>query len=378
MNKSEKSSKKRSNKILIVGPLPPPYFGVPIMLEALSRLSSSNYSIQTLDIKFNTSVTNIEKFTIKKIFLFVNYCFQLNKKFNSECYDAVIFAHSFHLSAFIKDTIFISIALLHHSKVILYAHGQKFDSFYYSLNNLFKGFVDFYIHRTTLIVTTGQSLLKEYTKWNRYAKIDYVHNFVPDNFPKVKSNHDEQFPVTVLFLSAITRSKGIFLLLDAIKLLKEESDRIQFRICGDYIHKFFDEQKKIFKFLQESKINNIQIVGRVDGMEKIKEFSNADIFVFPTLNDAFGLVNLEAMSASLPIITTSQGAILEYITDQVNGFIVPENDAFFLADKIKFLVYHPEIRLKMGLENRQKYLALYAGKQYYAKWDLIVKNVIGV
>jgi glycosyltransferase involved in cell wall biosynthesis len=73
----------------------------------------------------------------------------------------------------------------------------------------------------------------------------------------------------------------------------------------------------------------------------------ADVFVFPTLGDIWGLVINEAMSAGLPIITTSAaGASADLIKD--NGFIVPPGDTETLSDRLIEISTKDKLREEMG------------------------------
>lgn len=86
-------------------------------------------------------------------------------------------------------------------------------------------------------------------------------------------------------------------------------------------------------------------------------FDNADIFVFPTYyyNECFPLVLLEAMEHAVPCISTREGGVSAIIEDGVNGFMVEKRDANALADRIEFLLTHPEERTHMGIAGRQKF-----------------------
>ncbi|MEM4389308.1 MAG: glycosyltransferase family 4 protein [Candidatus Micrarchaeia archaeon] len=61
-------------------------------------------------------------------------------------------------------------------------------------------------------------------------------------------------------------------------------------------------------------------------------FSDADIFVVPTYQDSFGLVNLEAMSAGLPVVATDLFALPEMVEDGRNGFLLPCPIPYFRPD----------------------------------------------
>lgn len=84
-------------------------------------------------------------------------------------------------------------------------------------------------------------------------------------------------------------------------------------------------------------------------------FENADIFIFPTLNEAFGLVLLEAMEHALPCIATDEGGISDIVDDGKTGFIVSKRNSEVLADKIEYLLNHPEERMRMGKNGYRKF-----------------------
>jgi glycosyltransferase involved in cell wall biosynthesis len=82
---------------------------------------------------------------------------------------------------------------------------------------------------------------------------------------------------------------------------------------------------------------------------------SADILAHPSLNDCFPLVLLEAMSLSLPVISTFEGAIPEIVDNEISGFLVPSKDPKSLAEKLEILIKEPELRRKLGAAGRLKY-----------------------
>lgn len=89
--------------------------------------------------------------------------------------------------------------------------------------------------------------------------------------------------------------------------------------------------------------------------EEKKHSKNADIFIFPTLNEAFGFVLLEAMEHALPCIATDEGGISDIVDEGETGFIVSKRNANILADKIEYLLIHPEERMRMGKLGYKKF-----------------------
>ena len=93
-------------------------------------------------------------------------------------------------------------------------------------------------------------------------------------------------------------------------------------------------------------INN---VGTRPFSELYKIYSQASVFVLPTIEDGFGNVIVEAMACGVPVIATTNCGAADIITDGVDGFIIPIRDIRALRDKIIFLYENPEIREQMAV-----------------------------
>ena len=100
--------------------------------------------------------------------------------------------------------------------------------------------------------------------------------------------------------------------------------------------------------------------------KKIKFFRTSDIFVFPTYyeRETFGIVNIEAMSWGLPVISSTEGAIPEIVQDGVTGFIVNPKSPEEIADKIMILINNSDLRIKMGMKGREVYKSKYTPESY--------------
>jgi glycosyltransferase involved in cell wall biosynthesis len=92
----------------------------------------------------------------------------------------------------------------------------------------------------------------------------------------------------------------------------------------------------------------VRVRPRVDRDELHAELARADLFVFPTLSEGFGNALLEAMAASLPIVTTPFGAAVDLLRDGVNAAVVPPADAAALAARIEALMADGPARAALG------------------------------
>lgn len=85
----------------------------------------------------------------------------------------------------------------------------------------------------------------------------------------------------------------------------------------------------------------------------------ADIFLLPSVTAANGdqegtpTVLIEASSSGLPVVSTYHSGIPEVVLDGRTGCLVPERDADALADRLRFLIAHPEVRSTMGRVGRR-------------------------
>lgn len=84
------------------------------------------------------------------------------------------------------------------------------------------------------------------------------------------------------------------------------------------------------------------------------EYASADLLAFPTLGDGFGLVILESMSCGTPVLTTRCGGGPACITNDVDGWIVPERDVDALAERILHAASDRERTWSVGLAARQR------------------------
>ena len=101
----------------------------------------------------------------------------------------------------------------------------------------------------------------------------------------------------------------------------------------------------------------------------------ADIFVLPTHDEAYGLVFQEAAAAGLPRIGTSINAIPEMIVDGVSGLLVPPRDRSRLAAALRTLVDSATLRRDFGRAARADVARLASPEDYRAKLTALIQSV---
>ena len=96
-------------------------------------------------------------------------------------------------------------------------------------------------------------------------------------------------------------------------------------------------------------------LGKKYGAEKNEEYRKSDVFVFPSLNEAFPLVNLEAMEFKLPIVASGVGGVTAEIKDGENGFVCEPGNTKAFVESISKLLDDSDLRKRMGEDGYRKF-----------------------
>ncbi|AEB76549.1 glycosyltransferase family 4 protein [Clostridium botulinum] len=135
------------------------------------------------------------------------------------------------------------------------------------------------------------------------------------NKKKFKLRYARENEKVVIYVGRHVFEKGIQVLIDAIPDVIKEYNNIKFVICG---MGSMTEELKV-KVKNRGLLNNVTFTGYISDIEKKMLYSIADIAVFPSLYEPFGIVALESMAAKCPVIASDVGGFSEIINHRVNG-----------------------------------------------------------
>lgn len=156
---------------------------------------------------------------------------------------------------------------------------------------------------------------------------------------------------TFIYVGRLVRQKGLNYLLDAFKEVQHRSkSEVSLILVGD------GDDEELFKNkCKVENIRNVTFTGFCQKNDLPGMYAAADVFVFPTLGDPYGLVVDEAMACSLPVISTSAaGEIRDRVEDGLNGHIVPPENGHALAEAMLKLTRNPTLRKRMGSMSARK------------------------
>ncbi len=165
----------------------------------------------------------------------------------------------------------------------------------------------------------------------------------------------------IITLAALHPRKGLKYLIQAFKEVHQAIPESKLIILGEGPQK--NELEKLIKTL--GLIDDVILSGFQKNIPRI--LKSSDLFVLPSIKEAFGLVLLEAMAAQIPIIATQVGGIPEIIQNHKNGELVPPADSKALADKII------ELHKNKAQRGKNAFLGNHEVKKFDAK-DMAAKT----
>jgi colanic acid/amylovoran biosynthesis glycosyltransferase len=148
----------------------------------------------------------------------------------------------------------------------------------------------------------------------------------------------------------LVEKKGIEYSIRAVEKLVKSYPNLEYKIigCGSL-------KTELEQLIQELNLSNIvHLLGKKNQQEIIEILQKSHIFIAPSVTaqdgnqDAPINVLKEAMAIGLPVISTYHGGIPELVENGISGFLVPERNVEAIADKLQYLIAHPDIWNTIG------------------------------
>ena len=195
---------------------------------------------------------------------------------------------------------------------------------------------------------TKSELLKLY-KINQ-SKITVIYeSYNKDLFTtRKKTTHSNE--IHILSVGTINKRKNFTQIIKIIPIIKDKFGNTKLKIIG----KPGDDYQNLINTIKDFKLeNNIIIPGYVSESDLAKEYSNADLFLYISHEEGFGLPILEAFASGTPVVT-SQNSATEEIGKNA-AIIVDPNNLMDIADGVIEALKRKDDLIKLGLEEIGKY-----------------------
>ena len=341
-------------KTLFVMSLPPPVHGQSMVGQMIkdSKLINDNIHAVYVRTPASSGMNDMGKMRVGKVWDYLKFLYTIVKTIKKEHPQLVYVTPVATGIAFYRDYVVMRLLKLLKCNVVAHFHNKGVSKRQGNWldNKLYQSYF-----QGIKVILLADCLYEDIKKYVKPSQVIICPNGIKDEHPGMIPKRTNSIP-QMLFLSNLITSKGVVVLLDACKILKEKGADFKCTYVGAESNeidttKFNDMVKE--RNLQDS----VQYIGKQYGKDKETCYANSDIFVFPTFyyNECFPLVLLEAMSYGLPCISTNEGAISEIIDDGKTGFIVDKDNPQMLAEKLEVLIKDAALRQEMGNAGKKKF-----------------------
>jgi glycosyltransferase involved in cell wall biosynthesis len=229
-------------------------------------------------------------------------------------------------------------------------------------------------HRAARVITVSEASKRDILRYFRVpeSRIDVIYNAIDDRFweppaaedmERVRQRYQLNAPF-ILYAGNIKPHKNLERLIEAFHLLRHDEGLkdVQLLIIGDEISKYAMLRRAVHRHKLHK---HVRFFGFVPHQTLAALYRLADVFVFPSLYEGFGLPPLEAMASGTPVITSNVSSLPEVVG--VAALMIDPYEPAAIADAIRRVLAEPDLRATL----RARGLA--RARQF--SWERSIKRV---
>lgn len=166
-------------------------------------------------------------------------------------------------------------------------------------------------------------------------------------FYPAKISNEYKGPLRLIFVGHVDYQKGLHHLFEALRNIPKE--KIQLDIYGVY-----NDKDSIVRYGKECCCANYHGFVTADQLRVV--YQNSDVMVFPSTNDGYGLVVLEALACGLPVVCSKNAGACDIIQNGINGYAFSSGDIEELEDIIMWCVNNKSelVNMRTAAQNSVK------------------------
>jgi glycosyltransferase involved in cell wall biosynthesis len=207
-------------------------------------------------------------------------------------------------------------------------------------------------HRAGRVITVSEASKRDILRYFRVpeSRIDVIYNAIDDRFWQEPAAEEiarvrERYRLTdpfVLYAGNIKPHKNLERLIESFHLLRQNSPElrdVQLLIIGDEISKYAALRRAVHRHKLHK---HVRFFGFVSDQTLAALYRLADVFVFPSLYEGFGLPPLEAMASGTPVITSNVSSLPEVVGNA--ALMIDPYEPAAISDAIRRVLTSAELR----------------------------------
>ena len=190
-------------------------------------------------------------------------------------------------------------------------------------------------------------------------RVEIISHGVEDIASGVAPFPEKPGVVRLLFVGRLEMRKGADILLEALPQLLRDHPVLEVDIVGDdsqviegkTLRRRFEERWQKERF----DAKRVTFHGIIAREELLRHYASCDLFVAPSRYESFGLIYVEAMTFSKPVVGLAVGGVVDVVEDGVNGLLIDKADPVLLREALGNLIRDPQLRKALGKSGREIY-----------------------
>ena len=337
-------------RILFLLQLPPPTYGAAIVGQEIrdSKLINETFDATYLNIVLTRDLNHPEP-AFSRLARYLSLFFKLLGILLTRRFDLCYLAITCHGVAFLKDSLFVLLCKLFCKRIVIHQHnkGMSSDADKPVFKTLFR-----LVYRNAKVILLSEHLYDDISAHVGKDQILICPNGSPSSINPGDIPVKKSVPPHLVFLSNLFFDKGI------ITFLNCDRNLLQKEITARDLSA------------------NVIYHGRQTGTERNRILSAGNYFLFPTKNEAFPLVVLEAMQFQMLCLSTPVGGIMDLIEDGTTGFLCDPDDAAGFANRILQMESDHALRKKITENARLQYLEKYTLEKFEENMCTCLNNAM--
>jgi glycosyltransferase involved in cell wall biosynthesis len=354
--------------MIVVGQTPPPVHGQAIMIQRLLDLKIPGVEMYHVPMRFSGQISDIGRIRLWKLIEGIKIItLIIATRLRTGAQVLYYPPAGPHIRAVLRDVVILVSTRWMFQRIVFHFHAGGVGEFLGRASAILRSLARRAYDSPDLAIETAHGAPRDGAAVRAKRTVVVwcgVEDAAAEFNPRARSRSRR---CRILFAGVLREDKGVIDLIDACATLVNQNVDFECQLMGAPPSEQM-QARLVARINERGLAGHVRFLGILSGPAKWQAFREADIFCFPTFyaSESFGIVAVEAMSFSLPVVATAWRGLADIVTDEV-GIIVPIQDPVAISAALSALIHDPERRVKLGEAGRRRYLELFTMENFARK-----------